>query len=227
MIKQAEKKKGNWKPRWIAFSWLQSWNPHKTFEVIFWGSAPRCPVPQIHWTSFSFHLCWCEMARLILSGIEEIKCQRMGTNPGHQFPVQDFFPAPPSMEVSSSSWQHLPRTRSTGQGHHARGGTGCTVIGLKSLASCCICQWLNTGSWTRHSTGYFKLALSLCAFERGIMRTNVGGVFQWWTPVHDVRLSTNSHQLTTSHCCDSRCLCFLRFRQKPYVSWLMMLIFNN
>lgn len=164
------------------------------------------------------------MARLILSGIEEIIYQRMGTiqatNSQFSF-FSQFLPV----------WRFPAQAGSTCPGQEHRTGAacqrGCTGTGLKSLASCCICQWLNTGSWTRHSPGYFKPALSLCAFERGIMRTNVPGVFQWWTPVHDVWLSTNSHQLTTSRCCHSRCLCFPSFRQKSCASWLIMLIFNN
>lgn len=163
------------------------------------------------------------MVRHILSEIEEIIHQRMGTI---QFANSQFrFCFSSSSQYGSLQLKLAAPTQDrTGQDHHA---SEYTVTGLRSLALCCICQWLNTGSWTRHSTGYFKPALSLCAFERGIMRTNVRGVFQWWTPVHDVWLSTDSHQLTTSHCCHSRCLCFLSFRQKPCVSWLMMLIFNN
>lgn len=105
------------------------------------------------------------MARIILSGIEEIIYQRMGiiqaTNSQFSF-FSQFLPV----------WRFPAQAGSTCPGQEHRTGSacqrGCTGTGLKSLASCCICQWLNTGSWTRHSPGYFKPALLCVPLKEGL-----------------------------------------------------------
>lgn len=70
----------------------------KLLKQDFWGSAPHCPLLQIHWILFSFHLCWCEMARPIFFRDWRSHMSKNGNNLGHQFtiwvsPISAFFPS--------------------------------------------------------------------------------------------------------------------------------------